>query len=74
MGSHVCWHVHGLLHRSDKDYLQAIKCYKQALKIDPGNMLILRDNSLLQIQMRDYAGFVETRRRILMDKASNKVS
>ena len=50
MRSHVCWHVHGLIHRSNKDYLQAIKAYKQALKIDPGNMLILRDNSLLQVR------------------------
>ena len=25
--SHVCWHVYGLLYRSDRDYLQAIKCY-----------------------------------------------
>jgi len=67
-------HVMGLLHRGQKEYLQAIKAYKQALKIDPSNMLILRDNSLLQVQMRDYNGFVETRRKILMDKSNNKVS
>jgi peptide alpha-N-acetyltransferase len=44
----------------------------QALKIDPTNMLILRDNSLLQIQIRDLEGFVETRRRILTEKPQNK--
>lgn len=63
----------GLLHRGQKDYLQAIKAYKQALKLDPTNMLILRDNSLLQVQMRDLNGFLETRRRILTDKPNNKV-
>jgi len=72
MMSHVCWHVHGLLHRSDKDYAQAVKAYKQALKIDPGNMLILRDSSLLQVQMRDLEGFCETRRRILVEKPNQK--
>jgi hypothetical protein len=29
MLSHVCWHVYGLLYRSDRDYKEAIKCYKQ---------------------------------------------
>ena len=26
--SHVCWHVYGLLQRSDKKYDEAIKCYR----------------------------------------------
>ena len=42
MRSHVCWHVHGLLHRSDKEYGKAIKAYRQALKIDEKNMNILK--------------------------------
>jgi Tetratricopeptide repeat len=40
--SHVCWHVYGLLHRSDHDYNEAIKAYKQALKVEPQNLQILR--------------------------------
>ena len=63
--SHVCWHVYGLLHRADRNYLEAIKAYKQALRIDQDNLQILRDLSLLQIQMRDLAGFVVTRNSIL---------
>uniref|UniRef100_A0A8C8CZ48 Uncharacterized protein n=1 Tax=Oncorhynchus tshawytscha TaxID=74940 RepID=A0A8C8CZ48_ONCTS len=51
--SHVCWHVYGLLQRSDKKYDEAIKCYRNALKWDKDNLQILRDLSLLQIQMRD---------------------
>jgi tetratricopeptide (TPR) repeat protein len=37
----VCWHVFGLLQRSDKKYDKAIKCYRNALKWDPENILIL---------------------------------
>lgn len=49
--SHVCWHVYGLLYRSDNNYKEAIKCYLNALRIDPGNQNILRDLSWLQIQV-----------------------
>jgi tetratricopeptide (TPR) repeat protein len=63
--SHVCWHVYGLLYRSDREYREAIKCYRNALKIDPENIEILRNLSLLQAQMRDLSGFVETRQQLL---------
>jgi len=72
MRSHVCWHVFGLLYRSDRDYPEAIKCYRNALRIDPENMQILRDLSLLQVQMRDLQGFAETRRTLLTIKPNNK--
>jgi tetratricopeptide (TPR) repeat protein len=32
--SHVCWHVYGLLYRSETKYDDAIKCYQNALKRD----------------------------------------
>lgn len=51
------WHVYGLLQRSDKKYDEAIKCYRNALKWDKDNLQILRDLSLLQIQMRDLDGY-----------------
>ena len=40
--------MYGLLYRSDREYLQAIKCYRGALRHDPENMKILRDLSMLQ--------------------------
>ena len=49
--------MYGLLQRSDKKYEEAIKCYRNALKWDHENVQILRDLSLLQIQMRDIEGF-----------------
>jgi peptide alpha-N-acetyltransferase len=50
--SHICWHVYGLMYRSDNNYKEAIKCYLNALRIDPGNQNILRDLSWLQVQVR----------------------
>ncbi|MFQ6621124.1 hypothetical protein Gotur_003080 [Gossypium turneri] len=49
--SHVCWHVYGLLYRSDREYREAIKCYRNALRIDPDNIEILQDLSLLQVYL-----------------------
>lgn len=70
--SHVCWHVYGLLYRSDREYLQAIKCYRSALRVDPENSQILRDLSLLQVQMRDLSGFVTTRQKLLQLKPTTR--
>ncbi|KAG7401368.1 N-alpha-acetyltransferase 15, NatA auxiliary subunit [Phytophthora boehmeriae] len=70
--SHVCWHVFGLLYRSDRNYNEAIKCYRNAIRIDPENLQILRDLYLLQVQMRDLKGFAETRRTMLTLKPNNR--
>ncbi|TVU35938.1 hypothetical protein EJB05_17845 [Eragrostis curvula] len=72
--SHVCWHVYGLLYRSDREYREAIKCYRNALRIDPDNIEILRDLSLLQAQMRDLSGFVETRQQLLSLKPNHRMN
>ncbi|VDK83546.1 unnamed protein product [Cylicostephanus goldi] len=72
--SYVCWHVYGLVQRSDKKYDEAIKAYKRALILDKDNMQILRDLSLLQIQMRDYEGYKESRYHLLRLRPTQKVS
>lgn len=72
--SHVCWHVYGLLYRQDRDFHQAVKCYRCALRIDADNMQILRDLSLLQIHRRDLVGFAETRRKLLQVKPNNRLN
>lgn len=68
MKSHVCWHVYGLLWRSHRNYEEAIKAYKFALRLEPDSPQILRDLSLLQIQMRDYHGYVDSRRTMLQKR------
>ncbi|XP_055389551.1 N-alpha-acetyltransferase 15, NatA auxiliary subunit [Condylostylus longicornis] len=72
--SHVCWHVYGLLQRSDKKYDEAIKCYRNALKWEKDNLQILKDLSLLQIQMRDLEGYKETRHQLFKLRPSQHAS
>ncbi|EOD37313.1 hypothetical protein EMIHUDRAFT_454943 [Emiliania huxleyi CCMP1516] len=71
--SQVCWHVYGLLYRSDREYAQAIKCYRGALRHEPDNVKILRDLSMLQIQLRLLPGFLETRQKLLTMKPTNRM-
>lgn len=68
MKSHVCWHVYGLLWRSVKNFDEAIKAYKFALKLAPESTQIQKDLALLQIQMRDYPGYIQSRRSMLQQK------
>lgn len=63
--SHVCWHVYGLLWRSQKNYEEATKAYRMALTLDPDSPQILRDLALLQVQTRDYAGYAQSRNKML---------
>lgn len=74
MKSHVCWHVYGLVHRADRNYREAIKCYRMALKLHEGDAQILRDLASLQIQVRELADFTETRRIILKDRAGARLN
>jgi len=72
--SQVCWHVFGLMQRSDKQYAEAIKAYRNALKWDKDNIQILRDLSLLQIQMRDLEGYKETRHQLFQLRPTQRAS
>jgi peptide alpha-N-acetyltransferase len=65
MKSHICWHVYGLLYRQEKNYEEAIKAYRFALRIEPESQPIQRDLALLQMQMRDYQGYIQSRTSML---------
>ncbi|EGS21299.1 N-terminal acetyltransferase-like protein [Thermochaetoides thermophila DSM 1495] len=65
MKSYICWHVYGILYRTNKNFDEAIKAYKFALKLEPESHQIQRDLAVLQIQMRDYAGYVQSRLNML---------
>ncbi|KAJ6571727.1 N-terminal acetyltransferase A, auxiliary subunit [Mycena capillaripes] len=65
LSSHICWHVYGLIHKGEKNYKEALKCYTQALRYDKENLNILRDAAQLQTQLRIYDGLVETRHTLL---------
>lgn len=68
MKSHVCWHVYGLLWRSQKNFDEAIRAYRMALNLEPESPQILRDLSLLQVQMRDFPGYVQSRHKMLLKR------
>ncbi|KAJ6221410.1 hypothetical protein RDWZM_007222 [Blomia tropicalis] len=59
--SHVCWHVFGLLQKADHKYEEAIKCYRNALRLKKDSVQILSDLSLVQIQTRDLEGYRDSR-------------
>ncbi|KAI8093113.1 NMDA receptor-regulated protein 1-domain-containing protein [Halteromyces radiatus] len=69
--SHICWHVYGLMHRADKNYAEAAKCYTQALKYNKNDVNILRDFALLQTQLRQYDAAVEARAQLLQHRPTN---
>ncbi|KAJ2972247.1 hypothetical protein NUW58_g9225 [Xylaria curta] len=69
MKSHICWHVYGLLYRHQKNFEEAIKAYKFALKLEPGSPQIQRDLAHLQVQMRDYQGYIQSRTAMLQAKS-----
>jgi N-alpha-acetyltransferase 15/16, NatA auxiliary subunit len=72
MQSHMCWHVYGILHKSDRDYHQAAKCYLNALKWDPENTNLFRDLSNIQMQIRDIKGLVDTATKMLSIRSSTR--
>ena len=69
MASHICWHVYGLLWRYIKNFEEAIKAYRFALKLEPESQQIQKDLALLQMQMRDYQGYIQSRRTILQSRS-----
>ncbi|KAL1607770.1 hypothetical protein SLS60_002706 [Paraconiothyrium brasiliense] len=69
MKSNICWHVYGLLWRSKKNYEEAIKAYKMALRLAPESQNILRDLAHLQCQIRDFDGYIESRQKMLSDRS-----
>ncbi|KAK3306431.1 NMDA receptor-regulated protein 1-domain-containing protein [Chaetomium strumarium] len=61
MKSYICWHVYGILYRTNKNFDEAIKAYRFALKLEPDSHQIQRDLAVLQVQMRDYQGYIQSR-------------
>lgn len=74
MKSHICWHVYGLLYRANKNFEEAIKAYKFALKLEPESAQIQRDLAILQVQMRDYPGYIQSRNAMLQARPQMRQS
>jgi tetratricopeptide (TPR) repeat protein len=70
--SHVCWHIFGMVMRSDRKFGEAVKALKMALHLSPDNPQILRDLALVQAHIRDFKGFQLTRYTLLRLKPNNR--
>ena len=73
LGSHVVWHVMGLIHKMDKNNAEAASCYKAASEraSDPHN--ILRDLTEMQVMQRDFSSLVATRLKLLKARPELKI-
>jgi tetratricopeptide (TPR) repeat protein len=72
MRSHLAWHFYGLIYRADRNYVEAIKCYRASLRLRdaPRDALaVQRELAVLQIQTRDLKGYCETRKVIFTAQA-----
>ena len=67
MRSGMCWHTLGLLQKAAHSLDEALKCFMQAANFDPANSTILRDLSMLQVHLKDYAGYRKSRLRLLQE-------
>ena len=67
----VSWHVLGLLHRGDRENLEALKCYRTALKNEDDNQTVLKDLSSLQVHLRELDGYRDTKNKLLKYKGHN---
>lgn len=74
MKSHICWHVYGILYRANKNFEEAAKAYKFALRLEPTSAQIQRDLAVLQVQMRDYPGYVQSRNAMLQARPQMRQS
>ncbi|KAJ2980823.1 hypothetical protein NQ176_g2416 [Zarea fungicola] len=69
MKSHICWHVYGILYRANKNFEEAAKAFKFALKLEPTSIPIQRDLAILQIQIRDYQAYIQSRNAMLQARS-----
>ena len=57
------------MHKSERNYAEAIKCFKNAIRMDgpqsANSTMILRDLSQMQLQVRDFKGFLDSRTKFL---------
>jgi len=74
MRSGMCWHTLGLLHKAANALDEALKCFMQAANFDPSNSTILRDLSMLQVHLKDYAGYRKSRLRLLQENPNISTS
>ena len=70
----LAWRAYALVVRSERKYEEAVKCFKNALKLDRENLDNWRDLSVLQIHLRDLESLKESRQTICQLKPDLRAS
>lgn len=65
--SSLSWHILSQVYYTEKNYPEAYKAEQKAFSLSTSNNSIMRSLSLLQLHMRDYVAFKESRRQILLN-------
>ncbi|CAD8097828.1 unnamed protein product [Paramecium primaurelia] len=68
LASDFCWHIYGLIQKAEKNYIQAVKCFIQAINKGEENLQLIRDTANLSIHIRDFEGNSWLRQKLLNSK------
>eukprot|EP01087_Luapelamoeba_hula_P012172 TRINITY_DN3380_c3_g1_i2.p1 TRINITY_DN3380_c3_g1~~TRINITY_DN3380_c3_g1_i2.p1 ORF type:complete len:936 (-),score=231.59 TRINITY_DN3380_c3_g1_i2:43-2850(-) len=72
--SYICWHAYGLLKKHDREWQEALKAFRNAVKADENNYSLLNEIAHLLAQVRDLPALLEVRRKLLQLKPSHKAN
>ncbi|KYQ93570.1 tetratricopeptide-like helical domain-containing protein (TPR) [Tieghemostelium lacteum] len=72
LSNSMAWHTLGFLHKSDKNYSEALKCFRNASKHAKDNTQILKDLLSVQLYLRDSAGLRESYSALLHAQPAQK--
>eukprot|EP00042_Codosiga_hollandica_P030310 m.175597 g.175597 ORF g.175597 m.175597 type:complete len:877 (+) comp53323_c0_seq1:80-2710(+) len=66
--SALCWHMFGVMHRHERTYVEAIKAYSQAVKLDKNVGQYYKEMSNMYLLLRDFEGYYQTRKKLLQER------
>ena len=65
-----CWRTLGQLHSYENQWEQAAKCFKTSLNIEPKSLEVLKELSEIQIHLRDFQGYHESKTSMFFENSS----
>mmetsp|Transcript_6190 Transcript_6190/g.18837 ORF Transcript_6190/g.18837 Transcript_6190/m.18837 type:complete len:916 (+) Transcript_6190:131-2878(+) len=72
LGSHVCWHVYGIVNRTERNFMEAVSCFQQALQRNPDNEKMCSDLCTLLVHTGQYDAHAKLRREVLLKKSNQR--
>lgn len=72
--SALSWHTLSQVYYNDRNYTEAYKAEQKAFGLSSTNNSIIRGLSLLQLHMRDYQAFRDSRKQILLNNFTGMIN